>query len=54
MCVPDCEDISSGRLLENGKTDEQKRSLEETAKKRFVLIWIDLIDSVWINGLSEE
>ena len=33
MCVPDCEDISSGRLLENGKTDEQKRSLEETAKK---------------------
>ena len=34
MCVPDCEDISSGRLLENVKQTSKKRSLEETAKKK--------------------
>ncbi|CQB90015.1 Uncharacterised protein [Chlamydia trachomatis] len=37
MCVPDCEDISSGRLLENGKTDEQKEITgRNSKKKRFV------------------
>lgn len=33
MCVPDCEDISSGRLLENGKTDEQKEITGRNSKK---------------------
>lgn len=34
MCVPDCEDISSGRLLENGKTDEQKEITGRNSKKK--------------------
>ena len=49
MCVPDCEDISSGRLLENGKTDEQKEITGRNSKKKKDLFDLDRFDRLCMD-----